>query len=173
MCEVWSRNAFGGNRITCVKRWGDQDESGVNWRKIMTEYVAGGISQRKLAEKHGIPFGTLQKRARIEKWTAKRRKADEKAVEKASQKAAEIVADNATLCEQIKTKLLQKLAVLVDQFPEKGAGELRKKDPDGTELIYRMRDIAAVYESLSDKMPKGISADIEDLSPLVELLKDE
>ena len=145
----------------------------MNWRKIKAEYIAGGISQRKLAEKHGVPFGTLQKRARVEQWNAKRKKADEKAVEKVSQKTAEIVADNATLCEQIKTKLLQKLAVLVDQFPEKGAGELRKKEADGTELIYRMKDIAAVYESLSDKIPAGMSADIEDLSPLTELLRDE
>jgi hypothetical protein len=145
----------------------------VNWRKIKAEYIAGGISQRKLAEKYNVPFGTLQKRARLEKWNSKRKKAEEKAVEKVTQKTAEIVADNATLCEQIKTKLLQKLAVLVDQFPEKGAGELRKKEADGTELIYRMKDIAAVYESLSDKIPAGMSADIEDLSPLTELLRDE
>ena len=145
----------------------------MNWRKIKAEYIAGGISQRKLAEKYNVPFGTLQKRARLEKWNSKRKKAEEKAVEKVTQKTAEIVADNATLCEQIKTKLLQKLAVLVDQFPEKGAGELRKKEADGTELIYRMKDIAAVYESLSDKIPAGMSADIEDLSPLTELLRDE
>lgn len=145
----------------------------MSWRKIKAEYIAGGISQRKLAEKYNVPFGTLQKRARLEKWNSKRKKAEEKAVEKVTQKTAEIVADNATLCEQIKTKLLQKLAVLVDQFPEKGAGELRKKEADGTELIYRMKDIAAVYESLSDKIPAGMSADIEDLSPLTELLRDE
>lgn len=145
----------------------------MSWRKIKAEYIAGGISQRALAEKYGVPFGTLQKRARLEKWNSKRKKAEEKTVEKVTQKTAEIVADNATLCEQIKTKLLRKLAVLVDQFPETGAGELRRKDADGTELIYRMKDIAAVYESLSDKIPAGMSADIEDLSPLTELLRDE
>ena len=145
----------------------------MSWRKIKAEYIAGGISQRKLAEKYNVPFGTLQKRARLEKWNSKRKLAEDKSVEKVTQKTAEIVADNATLCEQIKTKLLQKLAVLVDQFPEKGAGELRRKEADGTELIYRMKDIAAVYESLSDKIPAGMSSDIEDLSPLTELLRDE
>ena len=138
---------------------------------IKAEYIAGGISQRALAEKHGVPFGTLSKRARKEKWNAKRKKADEKAVEKVAQKTAEIVADNATLCEQIKTKLLQKLDRMVDQFPE-GIQELHQKD-HGVEVIYRMKDIAAVYASLSDKVPKGQSADIEDLSPLAELLKEE
>lgn len=145
----------------------------MNWRKIKAEYIAGGISQRKLAEKYGIAWGTLRKRANLEKWNTKRKNAEKKAEQKVEQKTAEIVADNATLCEQIKTKLLQKLAVLVDQFPEKGAGELRRKEADGTELIYRMKDIAAVYESLSDKIPAGMSADIEDLSPLTELLRDE
>lgn len=145
----------------------------MSWRKIKAEYIAGGISQRKLAEKYGIAWGTLRKRANLEKWNTKRKNAEKKAEQKVEQKTAEIVADNATLCEQIKTKLLQKLAVLVDQFPEKGAGELRRKEADGTELIYRMKDIAAVYESLSDKIPAGMSADIEDLSPLTELLRDE
>ena len=150
-----------------------QHETGVSWRKIKAEYVAGGISQRKLAEKYGIAWGTLRKRANLEKWNDKRKSAEKKAEQKVEQKTAEIVADNATLCEQIKTKLLRKLAVMVDQFPDMGAGELRKKYPDGTELIYRIKDIAAVYESLSEKIPAGMAADIEDLSPLVELLKDE
>lgn len=144
---------------------------GVNWRKIKAEYVAGGISQRKLAEKHGVPFGTLQKRARVEQWTAKRRNADEKAVEKVSQKTAEIVADNATLCEQIKTKLLLRLKDMVDNFPDTNAGEMRERIGN-TDYIYKMKDLAAVYESLSDKLPKGQSADIEDLSPLADLLNE-
>ena len=144
----------------------------MNWRKIKAEYIAGGISQRKLAEKYGVNRNLLMRIAQREKWKDKRDKAEAKALEKVEQKTAEIVADNATLCEQIKTKLLQKLAVMVDQFPDRGAGELRKKDPDGTELIYRMKDIAAVYESLSDKLPKGQSADIEDLSPLADLLNE-
>jgi hypothetical protein len=36
-----------------------------------------------------------------------------------------------------------------------------------------MRDIAAVYAALEDKTAKGQAADIEDLSPLAELLRDE
>ena len=144
----------------------------MSWRKIKAEYIAGGISQRALAEKHGVPFGTLQKRARKEKWNAKRKKADEKAVEKVAQKTAEIVADNATLCEQIKTKLLRKLSEMVDNFPNTNAAEMRERIGH-TDYIYRMKDLAAVYNSLTDVIPKGQSADIEDLSPLVELLKDE
>ena len=144
----------------------------MNWRKIKAEYIAGGISQRKLAEKHGVPFGTLQKRARVEQWNAKRKKADEKAVEKVSQKTAEIVADNATLCEQIKTKLLRRLSDMVDNFPNTNAVEMRERI-GAVDYIYRMKDLAAVYNSLRDDLQRGASPDIEDLSPLTELLRDE
>ena len=142
----------------------------MNWRKIKAEYIAGGISQRALAEKYGVSKTMVMRKANKEGWTAKRAKAESKAMEKVEQKTAETVADNAVLCEQIKTKLLQKLSRMVDQFPE-GVQELHHKDK-GVEAIYRMKDIAAVYAALSDKMPKGQSADIEDLSPLADLLNE-
>lgn len=144
----------------------------MTWRKIKAEYIAGGISQQGLADKYGIPFGTIQKRARQEKWTAKRKKADEKAVEKVSEKTAEIVADNAVLLEQIKTGLLQKLAEMVKAYPDANAAEIKQRTKT-TEITYRMRDLAAVYQALSDKLPKGQTADIEDMSPLADLLRDE
>lgn len=111
------------------------------------------------------------RKAQKEKWKDKRDKAEAKALEKVEQKTAELVADNATLCEQIKTKLLLKLDRMIDLYPE-GVQEMRQRDK-GTEIVYRMRDIAAVYASLSDKLAKGQSADIEDLTPLGELLRDE
>ena len=147
-----------------------QNETGVSWRKIKAEYIAGGISQRKLAEKHGVPYGTLQKRARVEKWNGKRKNAEAKAVEKVTQKTAEAVADNAVTLERIKSKLLEKLEGMVDAYPEIRAAEIKRRTRN-TEVIYRMKDIAAIYAALEDKTAKGQSADIEDLSSLAELLK--
>lgn len=51
----------------------------MDWKKIKKEYIRGGISQRKLAEKYGVPYGTLRKVAEKEKWADLRKKADEKA----------------------------------------------------------------------------------------------
>ena len=127
---------------------------------------------RLIAEKYGVPFNTLKDRASRGHWGQKRREAHDKAVEKAQRKTAEAFADNATLLEQIKTTLLRKLAKMAEAYPENGAGDMRKKEADGTELIDRMRDIAAVYESLSEKTIRA-SIDMEDLSPLAELLRDE
>ena len=146
-------------------------ETGVNWRKIKAEYIAGGISQRALAEKYGVPTGTLRKKAHLEKWNTKRKVTETKMEQKVSQKTAEAVADNAVLIEQIKTGLLQRLAGMVRDYPDKNAAEIKRKE-DGALLIYRMKDIAAVLSVLEDKSMKGQSADIEDLSPLSELLRE-
>lgn len=143
----------------------------MSWRKIKAEYIAGGISQRKIAAKYDVPFGTLQKRARVEKWNTKRQKAEDATVEKVTQKTAEEVADNAVMLQRIKAKLLAKLDSMVDAYPDANAAEIKHKTKS-TEIIYRMRDIAAVYAALEDKTVKA-SVDIEDLSPLTELLRDE
>ena len=39
-----------------------------NWDAIKAEYLRGGISIKKLAEKHGVSFDTLKKRANREAW---------------------------------------------------------------------------------------------------------
>lgn len=146
----------------------------VSWRKIKAEYVAGGISQRALAEKWGVPMTTLVKHAKKEKWTARRKDAENKAVEKASEKVAEAVADNAVVLERIKGKLLARLETMVDEFPGRNAAELKVRTFDktkATETKYSIRDIAAVYAALEEKTAKG-GADIEDLSVLADLLKE-
>lgn len=146
-------------------------KQGVSWRKIKAEYIAGGISQRALAEKYGVSKTIVMRKAAKEGWTKKRAAAESKALERVEQKTAEIVADNATLCEQIKTKILKRLDEMVDAYPSRGA-EIKRKE--GNALVtYRMKDLAAVYEALSEKIPKGQSADIEDLAPLADLLRDE
>ena len=146
-------------------------ETGVSWRKIKAEYIAGGISQRALAEKHGVPLPTLARRAKKEKWTEKRKAAEVKTVEKVSEKNAEAVADNAVTLQRIKAKLLKRVETMIDGFPDTNAAEMREKIGN-TDYIYRLKDLAAVYSALEDKEIRA-SVDIEDLSPLTELLRDD
>lgn len=126
----------------------------------------------KLAKKYHVSRNMIARHSSAEGWTEERKNAKAEIQQRVTQRTAELVADNATLLEQIKTTLLRKLAKMAEAYPENGAGEMRKKEADGTELIYRMRDIAAVYESLSEKTIRA-SIDMEDLSPLAELLRDE
>ena len=150
----------------------------MSWRKIKAEYIAGGISQRVLAEKYGIPWNTLRTKANEEHWTDARKRAEQKALQIAEQKTAEIVVDNATRLERIKTKILEKVEMMVDAY-DTDATEYStvKKTAKGKKpaiLKYKIKDLASVYECLSDKATKpGQGADIEDLTPLVALLQDD
>lgn len=53
-----------------------------DWKKIKSEYIAGGISYRKLAEKHGVPFNTLKTHAVKEGWNELRQQTSQKAATK-------------------------------------------------------------------------------------------
>lgn len=143
----------------------------MSWRKIKAEYIAGGISQRKLAEKYGVNRNLLMRIAQREKWTEKRSKAEAKALEKVEQKTAEETADNAVTLQRIKAKLLHMVETMIDNFPDTNAAEKRERIGNA-DYIYRLKDLAAVYSALEEKTIKA-SVDIEDLSPLSELLRDE
>lgn len=62
-----------------------------NWELIEAEYITSRISHAKLAEKHGVPIATVSKRARKQKWAAKRRAYKDRVVEKVTQKVASSV----------------------------------------------------------------------------------
>ena len=65
-----------------------------DWNKIKAEYIAGGTSYRKLAEKHGVSFNTLKTRAIEEQWYKLRQQSDHetttKIVKDVSKKNAKI-----------------------------------------------------------------------------------
>lgn len=88
----------------------------VDWKKLKTEYIAGGTSYRKLAEKYDVPFGTLRKIAAKEKWTDLRSKtiakADTKIIESVSNKQA----DKAKKILDVADKLLDKISATIDQM---------------------------------------------------------
>ena len=150
----------------------NKDETGVNWRKIKAEYIAGGISQRALAEKYGVSRTLVMRIANKEKWTEKRAAAEAKAMQMVEQKTAEIVSDNAVLIEQAKTALLRRVVGMIEKYPDTGAQEVKTKR-NGSILKYSLKDIAAVLAVIEAKSEKGKATDIEDLAPLAELLRDE
>ena len=84
----------------------------VEWNKVKAEYINGYISQRKLAEKHGIPYQTLRDRALKEKWTEKRKAQREKVGEKTAQKTAEKLAER-------EAKRLLRISAAADRLLEK------------------------------------------------------
>lgn len=155
----------------------------VDWNVLRAEYIGGGTSYRKLAKKYGVSVNTLSPIATAEGWPKLRQEAQDKATARTIQKTADIASDNATIAARIKTKLLLKLEREIDSLPDKIGSELfntaveygknekglrtRKESSQG----YKLRDLTAAYKDLTDDMQTAEGIDVEDLSPLVELLR--
>lgn len=63
----------------------------VDWLKIRNDYINGGGSYRKLAEKYEVPLRTIALRGKEENWTALRETQRNKVATKLQQKTAEVI----------------------------------------------------------------------------------
>ena len=89
----------------------------MDWKRIKAEYIAGGTSYRKLAEKYDVPFGTLRRVAEREGWTQKRTQVAQKVDTKMLEAVSDQEADKATNIIDVANKLLSKLSELMDNIP--------------------------------------------------------
>ena len=144
-----------------------ENEKRIDWLAIRAEYIGGGISQRKLANKYGIPEGTLLQRANIEGWSNQRNQAAIKAITKMEQKAVDAVADNATIAQEIKKNLLFRLKRIEEKYPL-DATEVRTRVGNST-AIYRIKDLTAAYKDLTDDIQFSQGAANELLQSLIKL----
>ena len=129
------------------------DKKRIDWNAIRAEYIGGGISQRKLAAKHGISVDKLLKIANREHWKDDREKASNKAAMKAQQKTAEAAADNAVIAADIKKRLLLRLQRIEQKYPF-DATEIRTQEGKNT-VTFRLRDLTAAYKDLTADMATG------------------
>ena len=81
----------------------------MDWEKIKAEYIAGGTSYRKLAEKYGVSFSTLKEIARREKWTDLKEKARYKADTKFADLMGEKQANRSAKILDVADMLLDKI----------------------------------------------------------------
>ena len=89
----------------------------VDWNKIKAEYIAGGTSYRKLAEKYGVPRSNLERRAKNEKWTELRRQAEVKAEANIIQNIAENNVKIDRKYFSLVDKLMKKTEEVIDNTP--------------------------------------------------------
>ena len=156
----------------------------VDWNVIKAEYIGGGISQRKLADKHGVNADVLMQRANREQWKKARDDAERKALAKTQQKAAEAIADNATIAARIRTKLLLKLEKEIDKLPDligsehsTGIVEYGKNQKTGAKqrkevvTAYKLRDLSAAYKDLTADITTGDTAKNDLMRDFVEASK--
>lgn len=133
----------------------------IDWTKIRAEYIAGGISQRKLAAKYGVSFGTLAQRANAEKWAKQRNETYNKSITKAQQKKANETATNAVKLEQAKGLLIDKLKKAIETMPENSGTHARKYIGEGNKKLTVDYDLLAMVTAL-EKLTAGDNKDMEE-----------
>lgn len=89
----------------------------MDWKKIRAEYIAGGTSYRKLAEKYGVSFNTLKTHAVEEQWYKLRQQKDKKATTKIIETLSDKDAEKAVDIIGVADKLLSKISELMDAVP--------------------------------------------------------
>ena len=132
-------------------------ENRIDWNAICAEYIGGGISQRKLAAKHGVSFNTLKDIANEEGWHGLREQAHNKATTTAQQKVASSAAENAVIAARIQKALLLKIERAVNKMPM-DATEVKVVDGQKT-VVFRLRDLASSYKDMTENVKQQEDSD--------------
>ena len=88
----------------------------MDWKRIKTEYIAGGTSYRKLCEKYGVSRTTLQRKAKDEKWLTLRSQAEAKTESKIIEAVSDDAAEKAVDIIDVADKLLGKIESMVESL---------------------------------------------------------
>ena len=86
----------------------------MDWKSIKAEYIAGGTSYRKLADKYGVSFSTLKEIARREKWTDLKEQAQHKADTKLVKSIGEQNGTYTVSINDVANKLLEKIVAMME-----------------------------------------------------------
>lgn len=86
----------------------------MDWNRIKAEYIAGGTSYRRLAEKYNVSFTTLTRTAQREDWVGLRKQAEDKVTTKIVDVVSEKEANKANKIIDVADKLLDKVLEMLD-----------------------------------------------------------
>ena len=110
----------------------------MDWKKIKAEYIAGGTSYRKLAEKYKVSFNTLKTHAIEEEWYKLRQQANNKATTKMVETISTKEAEKAVDIIDVADKLLEKIGTLAEMVAD--ADSIKKL----TSAIKDLKDIKGI-----------------------------
>lgn len=86
----------------------------MDWNKLKAEYIAGGTSYRKLAEKYDIDRNAVQRVAKREKWCELKSQAKAKSETKMVDAIAEDISKKSVKIDSVADKLLDKMVDLLE-----------------------------------------------------------
>ena len=135
----------------------------MGWSKIRAEYIKGGTSYRKLADKHKVPLGTLKRIAHDENWVGLREQCKAKSVSKIIEIESTTQAERMKRLLTVSDKLLAAVEDAVEQFQ---AGELILEKGALKSLSGTIKDIKDI-QSLKTEL------DIEEQKARIAILKKQ
>lgn len=138
----------------------------MDWKKIKKEYIKGGISQRKLAEKHGISYGTLRKVAEKENWAELRAKAGEKAGAEMARNVGKSMGRAQSRIFTVAEVLLNKLEACANSMEEIDPASLRR-------LVGALKDLKEIVGAKTEMDLREQEARIAKLEAEVEAARAE
>lgn len=159
----------------------------MDWKRIKAEYIAGGTSYRKLAEKYNVKFSALRSVAEREKWvdlkTQTQHKTNTKLTETVSDSEAQKAVDKLSRVSDLTDKLLDKLEQAISELDvqlykqvEKTKvieykNELRPDKPT-KETIHEEEKFLEVKTIVDRSGLKAIASSLRDIKE-IQMLKSE
>ena len=135
----------------------------MDWNKLKAEYIAGGTSYRKLADKYGIPFSNLKNTAVKEEWVKLREQAKNKANSKLINSISSDIAKNSVSLNNVCDKVLKKIEFILENYEEIDTQAIKHI----TSSLKDIKDIKGIKSDIDlkeqnariDKLRKDIEAD--------------
>lgn len=110
----------------------------MDWKRIKAEYIAGGTSYRKLAEKYKVKLSALRSVAEREKWVELKAQTQHKTNTKLTETVSDIEVKKAVDIIDVADKLLEKIEAVAEMV----------SDPDSikklTSAIKDLKDIKGI-----------------------------
>ncbi len=135
----------------------------MDWKQLKREYIAGGTSYRKLAEKYKVSYNTLAKVAAKENWGNLKQETAEKITTKIVEIESDKQAERMRRLLTVSDKLLVAVEDAVEQFQ---AGEL---------LLDKgaLKSLSGTIKDIKDIQSLKTSLDIEEQKARIAILKKQ
>ena len=144
----------------------------VDWEKIKAEYLAGGTSYRKLADKYEVPRSTLEQRAKREGWRKQHEDVKGKAEAKARQKITTQRAKDIAALDRARSKLISKLEHAVDKFPDIPGNRMEQSITEMIEVKGEPNKFGIPTKKPPKKKIVLIESDLLRMATMLEKLMD-
>ena len=155
-----------------------------DWKKIKAEYITTDTSSyRGLAKKYGVPIGTLQKRAKREKWPELKKQSGDRTVAKTVAVIEDKKVDRLKRIQDITDDLLDRIEKAVSELDihltKKTTktktieyNNLERPDKPTKEVINETEEIIDFHSIIDRKGVQELSAAIKNIKE-VQMLKSD